>query len=132
MSGRIIAACGNDCSVCPRHLPKTDGELRHTAELWKDIGYRDRIVSNEEISCTGCKPENLCRYNIIGCVSAKGLSNCGECAGYPCEKITECFAATERFAPGCKAACTEEEYETLRKAFFEKKKNLDLIHRENT
>lgn len=58
--GEIIAACGNDCSVCPRYIThpyeKTDEELRHTAELWMKIGYRDYIVTNEEISCTGCKP----------------------------------------------------------------------------
>ena len=132
MSESIIAARGNDCAVWPRHLPKTEDELRHTPELWKAIGYRDTVVWSEKISCTGCKADNWCRYGIIGCVSARGLNNCGECAEYPCGNITECFAATEKFAPSCKSACTEEEYETLRKAFFEKKKNLDLIHREIT
>ena len=52
---RIIAACGNDCSACPRYVAhpyeKTEEELRHTAELWMKIGYRDHIVTNEEISC---------------------------------------------------------------------------------
>ena len=126
----ILAACGNDCELCPRHLPKTDGELRHTAELWHKIGYRDHIVSNDEISCAGCKAGNWCRYDMIGCVSAKGLSNCGECVDYPCERITDCFAATEKFVPQCRAACTDEEFETLRRAFFEKKTNLDRVKRE--
>ena len=35
---KIISACGNDCSLCPRHVPKTDDELRRTAELWMKIG----------------------------------------------------------------------------------------------
>ena len=41
---RIIAACGNDCSVCPRYTAhpyeKTPEQLRHTAELWKKNGVR--------------------------------------------------------------------------------------------
>ena len=32
---KILAACGNDCSACPRHLPKTEEELKRTAELWE-------------------------------------------------------------------------------------------------
>ena len=75
---RIIAACGNDCSACPRYVAhpyeKTEEELQHTAELWMKIGYRDHIVTNEEISCTGCKPENWCRYHVIGCCRDKGIS----------------------------------------------------------
>lgn len=47
MSERILAACGNDCSVCPRYIKepyvKTEIELAHTAELWYKIGYRDGI-----------------------------------------------------------------------------------------
>lgn len=54
---KIISACGNDCSACPRYIAapyeKTEEELRHTAELWLKIGYRDKLVSNGEISCNG-------------------------------------------------------------------------------
>ena len=59
MCEKIIAACGNDCAVCPRYnvppYTKTAEELHHTAELWYKIGYRDHVVTNEEIACTGCK-----------------------------------------------------------------------------
>lgn len=52
MSERIMVACGNDCSVCPRYIKepyvKTETELAHTAELWYKIGYRDHVVTNEE------------------------------------------------------------------------------------
>ena len=45
---KIIAACGNDCSACPRYVAppyeKSDEELKYTAELWLEIGYRDRLV----------------------------------------------------------------------------------------
>lgn len=125
---RIIAACGNDCAVCPRYnsapYVKTSEELRHTAELWMKIGYRDHVVTNEEISCSGCKPENWCRYKVVKCTMDHGVENCGKCPHYPCENIMECFEVTKSFEPMCKKMCTAEEYEILRKAFFEKEKNL--------
>lgn len=128
---KIIAACGNDCSVCPRFtahpFEKTEEELHHTAELWLKIGYRDHVVSNEEISCSGCKPTNSCRFEIIACTSEKGLETCAECAQYPCEKTVQCFAITKSFEPMCRQVCTDEEYEQIKKAFFEKKENLDEI-----
>ena len=125
---KIIAACGNDCSVCPRynvtHYEKTDEELRHTAELWLKIGYRDRLVSNEEITCCGCRPENWCRYRVISCCEDRGIENCSECADFPCDNMRECFAVTKSFEPKCREICTEAEYQQLKKAFFEKEENL--------
>ena len=126
--GRIIAACGNDCSACPRYVAypyeKTEAELQHTAELWMKIGYRDHIVTNEEISCKGCRPENWCRYHVIKCCVDKGISNCSQCELYPCDNIKECFEVTRSFEPKCRQVCTAEEYNRLKKAFFEKESNL--------
>ena len=125
---KIIAACGNDCSVCPRYVAhpyeKSAEELRRTAELWMKIGYRDHVVTNEEIACTGCKPENWCRFRVNKCCAEKGLKTCGECPEYPCDQMKSCFEVTMSFAPKCREVCTEEEYEQLRKAFFEKEENL--------
>lgn len=125
-SGKIIAACGNDCAVCPRSVrsEKTREQLHRTAELWFRIGYRDHVATGEEIACTGCKKENWCRYNIAACVSEKQIKTCGECPRYPCERIEECFRVTAYFEPACRAACEVEEFEMLHRAFFEKEKNL--------
>ncbi|MBR0461717.1 MAG: GNAT family N-acetyltransferase [Erysipelotrichaceae bacterium] len=129
--GRVIAACGNDCTACPRYVKhpyeKTDEELHHTAELWMKIGYRDCIVTNEEIACTGCKSENRCRYHVIECCSVKGIRTCAECAAYPCERMKECFRITGSFEPLCREVSKGKEYDQLRKAFFEKKENLDML-----
>ena len=125
---KIIAACGNDCAACPRYIvhpwEKTPEELRHTAELWMKVGYRDRVVSNEEIACTGCKPENWCRYQVAGCAHEKGVENCGQCGEYPCARIKKCFEVTKFFEPRCRAACTRAEYDAMRRAFFQKEENL--------
>ena len=128
---RIIAACGNDCSACPRYVAhpfeKTEEELHHTADLWMRIGYRDRVVTIHEISCSGCKPENWCRYRVVSCCEERGVKTCAECAEYLCENIKECFEVTRSFEPKCREACTEDEYERLKKAFLEKEKNLSEI-----
>ena len=125
---KIIAACGNDCAACPRYVAhpyeKTSEELRHTAELWMKIGYRDHIVTNEEISCTGCKPENWCRYQVVKCCEDRGIKTCAECREYPCANMKECFEITKSFEPKCLEVCKEEEYQQLKKAFFEKESNL--------
>ena len=124
----IIAACGNDCAACPRYTAhpyeKSDDELHRTAELWMKIGYRDHVVTNEEIACHGCKPENWCRYRVAKCCEDHGIRKCGECFEYPCDNIKECFEVTKSFEPMCRQVCTEDEYKRLEKAFFEKEKNL--------
>ena len=129
MNSKRIAACGNDCAACPRHLPRTEAELVHTAELWAKIGYRDRVVSSAEIGCTGCKADNWCRYGIVGCVASKGVAHCGRCAQYPCAKLEACFEATEGFRTACVSACTPEEWRILETAFYEKRKNLETARR---
>ena len=125
---KIIAACGNDCSICPRYnapgFEKTSDQLHETAVLWQKIGYRDKVVSNEEISCQGCRPENWCRYGIAACCAQKGVSDCGKCPEHPCDKFNECLEVTASFIPACKNACTAEEFLMMSKAFFEKEKNL--------
>lgn len=131
---QIIAACGNDCAMCPRYtappFEKTEAELRRTAELWQRIGYRDRVVSVQEISCGGCGPNNWCRYNVIQCAAARKVATCGDCAEYPCDLIRACFEATQAFEPHCRKACADAEYEALRRAFYEKRENLDRIQRQ--
>lgn len=125
---KIIAACGNDCSACPRFvLPpfeKTEEQLSRTAELWRKIGFRNRIVSTGEIACTGCKPENLCRYHIAACCQSKSVQTCAECTDYPCEKSKDCFQITKSFESVCQRVCTPDEYGQLKTAFFEKEENL--------
>ena len=128
---KIIAACGNDCASCPRFVShpyeKTDEQLQRTAQLWFKIGYRDRVVSNEEISCTGCKTENWCRYNVVGCCEGRGIGTCAQCPEYPCENMRSCFKVTSLFVGKCKEVCTDEEFSQLKTAFFEKEKNLDSL-----
>ena len=128
---RILAACGNDCAACPRYtahpFEKTAEELRHTAELWMKIGYRARVVLEREISCAGCRPENWCRYRVVKCCEDRGIKTCAECPAYPCENMKACFEITSSFEPKCREVCTDAEYAQMKRAFFEKQKNLDSL-----
>jgi len=128
-----LAFCGNDCDECPRYLAtKSNDEkvLQETAVLWHRLGYRDQVVSPQEIACQGCTPSNWCRYGIAKCVLEKQVNNCGECGDYPCPTILETFERTEAFDRESKATCSQEDYARLRKSFFLKKENLDRIHDE--
>ena len=136
MNGMIMAACGNDFAACPRYCKtpfgKPEAARRHTAELWFRVGYRDRVVSNEEIACEGCREDTACRYRVVGCVKAKQIDDCGQCAEFPCQTIQECFAVTESFRPACQRECTAEEFSIMQKAFFEKRQNLERRKRQES
>ena len=108
-------------------MPKTEKELSETALLWYKIGCRDRVVSNDEIKCYGCRPENVCAYKIVECTKSRGISNCGECDEYPCDKIIKAFDRTADFEARCREICTEKEYEILKNSAFCKQDNLDRI-----
>ena len=45
-----ITLCGDNCIECPRYNAHSAEELRTVAELWYKVGWRDHIVSNEEIA----------------------------------------------------------------------------------
>jgi len=129
-----LAFCGDDCNVCPRYSATQSGDvekLTKVAALWKRAGLRDESVSPEEMACYGCATVQWCRYDDVRkCAQTKGISNCGKCDNYPCEKITKVFEQTGHYAKECKKNCSKDEYEYLQKAFFSKKTRLDKIHEE--
>ena len=125
---KILAPCGDRCDLCPRFIATTAGNeesLTKVAELWYRAGWRDRAVSAEEISCRGCGPDSVCRYGIRQCALVKGHANCGKCSEYPCVNLLDAFRRSAEFEEQCRARCSGDEYSRLRKAFFEKRKNLE-------
>ncbi len=98
--------------------------------MWKRVGWRDEVLSPEEIACRGCASVEWCRYDDIRqCGLEKGIENCGACRSYPCEKIGEVFERTEEYAGRCRERFSKADYERFRKAFFQKKENLDAVSR---
>ncbi|MDE6067934.1 MAG: DUF3795 domain-containing protein [Treponemataceae bacterium] len=119
-----ITLCGDDCLQCPRYLAKTEEEKNCVAELWHRIGWRDKIVSPEEISCEGCSSHKKCTYNLVECVKENGVEKCNQCSQFPCEKIKSMLERSAEYKKKCKKLCTREEYAMLEKSFFRKEENL--------
>lgn len=123
----VYSVCGDDCAVCTRHLAKTDEELHRTALFWYQVGWRDRVVSNDEIRCRGCGTRQSCAFMLLPCLQEKGLDQCSECSEHPCDKIRRTLAQSAEKEAQCRKACPNDRmFAMLKRAFYEKEKNLQL------
>ena len=123
----IISVCGDDCAVCPRYLARTDEELHEVAVFWHRIGWRDRVVGNDEIKCTGCGCRPTCSFMILPCRRKKGVTNCRTCGEYRCELIDRMLIGSDEKEKMLRSVCENDaETEMLRRAFYEKRENLGL------
>ncbi|MEW6516043.1 MAG: DUF3795 domain-containing protein [candidate division FCPU426 bacterium] len=124
-----ITYCGGRCDLCLRYIAtqsKDPAQLAAVAELWHRLGWRDRILSADEISCQGCTPSSWCRYGIAACAAGRNVANCGECADYPdCTRLQDMFQRNAVYHEICKQRCTPEEYARLRESSFSKRRYLD-------
>lgn len=129
-----LAFCGDDCNYCPRYIATINNDynqLRDVALLWAKVGWKDTVVTPEEMVCHGCNQVNHCRYGIRECALDKNVSNCGACNNYPCNKVIEMFEQTEVIDRKCQDILSQEDYQRLQKAFFSKRVNLDRFSQED-
>ena len=125
MKTPIYSCCGDDCAVCPRYIAETEDELKQTARFWHEVGWRDHVVSNEEIRCKGCGTRKMCSFMILPCMNEHAVSKCRECSEYPCEKIEDMLRRSKKKEEQCRHCCTDEaEWQMLKRAFYEKEKNM--------
>ncbi|MBN1177096.1 MAG: DUF3795 domain-containing protein [Dehalococcoidales bacterium] len=127
-----IGYCGDDCNQCPRYLATQSGDeerFKKVAEMWRTVGWRYTLEPPQKQVCYGCDSLEICEPGIRDCVMAKGLDSCGKCADYPCEKLVRIFENNRREAAICKKKFSKEDYEIFQRAFFDKKKRLDEMHR---
>lgn len=123
----VLSCCGDDCAVCPRRLATTDDELHETAVFWHEVGWRDRVVTNDEIRCDGCGTRQRCAFMILPCMKEHAVAVCRDCPQYPCGKITDMLRSSEIKAEECHSHCPDEdEWLMLKRAFYEKEKNLNI------
>lgn len=120
-----ITLCGDNCLYCPRYNAHSDEDLNKVAELWYRIGWRESIVSNEEIQCIGCSSHKQCTYHLVECIKEHHVEKCNQCMEYPCRKISDMLDRSKEYQKKCKELCSQEEYDTLEKAFFDKENNLE-------
>ncbi len=119
-----ITLCGDNCIECPRYNAHSEEELRSVAELWCRVGWREHVVSNEEIKCEGCHSHKQCTYNLVECTKEHSVYKCNQCVEFPCEKIQSMLKRSAEYQSRCKEICSDVEYEMLEKAFFDKENNL--------
>jgi len=74
-----ITLCGDNCIECPRYNAHTEVELRKVAELWYGVGWRETVVSNEEIVCAGGSSHKSCTYGLVACTEKHGVEKCNQC-----------------------------------------------------
>ena len=128
-----IGCCGDICEICPRYTATQSSDekrLREVADMWQVVGWRDRVVSPEELTCHGCESLSHCDLGIRDCVLEKNIKNCGECLEYPCARLLDIFENNEKEADICQAQFTANDYQLFQKAFFSKKERLDKINKE--
>ena len=123
-----LGVCGDDCARCPRLLATERGDraqLAALAELWVRVGFRETPPAPDELVCRGCTPTNPCAYaDQRECAHERRFAHCGECAEYPCALAAQGLARSDAAEERCRRACSAEEWETLRRAFFCKRENL--------
>lgn len=119
-----ITLCGDNCIACPRYNAHSKEELEQVAELWYRVGWRDRIVSADEIACGGCSSHKQCTYGLVACIKEHQVSKCNQCVEFPCDKIAGMLEQSKKYQSKCEEVCSQKEYEQLEKAFFDKENNL--------
>ena len=112
-----ITLCGDNCIECPRYNAHSDEELKKVAELWYREGWRNSIVSNKEIDCSGCSSHKHCTYNLIECIKEHNVEKCNQCNKFPCQIISDMLKRSEEYQKKCMKVCTAQEYDSLAKAF---------------
>ena len=124
MKKELITLCGDNCLECPRYLAQTEEELRQVAELWYRVGWRDTIVSAAEMRCDGCSSHKECTYHLVECTRNHEVEKCNQCAQFPCKKVDDMLQRSGNYEKKSREVCTDEEYQMLKKSFFNKEENL--------
>ncbi len=125
-----MACCGDDCNYCPRYtgtINDDKGALKKTAEIWYRMGWRNRILSPDEMKCYGCLSVKDCTYGIKECCGEKEIINCGYCTEMPCGKLRKMFNRNKKYKEISRALLAEEEYEIFNTAFWMKGDRLKRI-----
>ena len=125
-----LACCGDDCNYCPRYIGTINNDedmLNRAAEIWYKMGWRDKILSPDEMKCYGCLFIRNCVYGIKECCGRKKIDNCGYCSEMPCRKLTEALRKIKEFKDISKSTLSEEEFDMLKAAFYMKEEYLNKI-----
>ncbi len=97
------AYCGFDCAACPIYIATMSGDKAAIAALIAKYSTENHRLTEDEISCHGCKSEIPSGHKFCAecefrhCANARNIASCGECSNYPCQSIEH------RFPVGCES-----------------------------
>jgi len=101
----MLSKCCFRCDLCLAHRDNIALEdmRQDLSEGWRR--FFDLDVPADQICCDGCMAEGDPHLQdshcpVRPCVIARGLSNCSECADYPCERIEERLVVFEDLSAG--------------------------------
>jgi len=60
----------------------------------------------------------------VECTKEHHVEKCNQCKEFPCGKINDMLERSQAYRKRCKEVCSDEEYDKLEKAFFDKENNL--------
>lgn len=129
-----MAPCGVDCNSCPRYLAKNEDNekrLKEVAEMWRMVGWGNVEEAPEGVTCDGCESIQVCGLGFTECVREKHINNCGECPDYPCERMLKRLDRNVEEARISRENFPERDRGLYQRAFWDKKKRLDEIHRDS-
>lgn len=88
MKRELVAYCGLYCGACSFKLAVEDADFDHVLRMpAKYDQYKNRSF---DLSCPGCKLENICgQCNIRDCAQKNQISHCGLCSEFPCPKVKQ-------------------------------------------
>lgn len=106
---RELAPCGLNCRKC---MGSCDGDIRKTSqELQRLLGsfdnyakrfsaflptfnnypaFKELLTHFAQGDCRGCRAGD-CKFpncGVMACCQAKGIDFCGQCDGFPCDKVS--------------------------------------------
>lgn len=83
----MLAYCGLYCEQCSCRVAFAERDPRHIDPLPAKI--RESRPNLSDYDCGGCKGRSICPpCGIRDCASAKNLNHCGECADFPCDRLS--------------------------------------------
>lgn len=65
-----------------------------------------------------------CTYHLVECTKEHNVERRNKCEEFPCEKMSGMLERSKAYRKRCKEICADEEYDMLKKAFFDKENNL--------
>jgi len=101
LSERLLGYCGIDCAACLAFIGTKTGRRGRLADAALRASDTSHCYSPDDMLCDGCtilggRTAACCRgCRVRECAAAAVVTNCADCADYPCILLAACWARHE-------------------------------------